>query len=33
VGKHEEKLALAEKRGVRTYLLDDVQSTSPVSAV
>src|SRR5438045_8056906 len=33
VGKHEEKLALAEKRGVRTYLLDDVQSTSPVSAL
>src|SRR2546421_1734329 len=25
VGKHEEKLALAEKRGVRTYVLDDVQ--------
>jgi len=26
VGKHEEKLALAEKRGVRTYVLDDAQS-------
>jgi threonine dehydrogenase-like Zn-dependent dehydrogenase len=26
VGKHEEKLALAEKRGVRTYLLDDATS-------
>jgi len=25
VGKHEEKLALAEKRGVRTYLLDDAE--------
>ncbi len=25
VGKHEEKLALAEKRGVRTYVLDDAQ--------
>jgi threonine dehydrogenase-like Zn-dependent dehydrogenase len=25
VGKHEEKLALAEKRGVHTYLLNDVQ--------
>ncbi len=24
VGKHEEKLALVEKRGVRTYVLDDV---------
>lgn len=26
VGKHEEKLALAEKRGVHTYLLGDAQS-------
>src|SRR5207249_12212531 len=26
VGKHAEKLALAEKRGVRTYVLDDAQS-------
>ncbi|MFL5588856.1 MAG: alcohol dehydrogenase catalytic domain-containing protein, partial [Ktedonobacteraceae bacterium] len=26
VGKHEEKLALAEKRGVRTYVLGDAQS-------
>src|SRR6266566_4784885 len=26
VGKHEEKLALAEKRGVRTYMLDNAQS-------
>ncbi len=26
VGKHEEKLALAEKRAVRTYLLDDATS-------
>src|SRR5437588_6979622 len=26
VGKHEEKLALAEKRGVRTYQLTDAQS-------
>ena len=26
VGKHEEKLALAAKRGVRTYVLDAVQS-------
>lgn len=26
VGKHEEKLALAEKRGVRSYLLDDAKS-------
>src|SRR5438876_6907596 len=26
VGKHEEKLALAEKRGVGTYVLDDAQS-------
>lgn len=26
VGKHKEKLALAEKRGVRTYLLDDAKS-------
>jgi len=26
VGKHEEKLALAAKRGVRTYVLDDAQS-------
>lgn len=26
VGKHEEKLALAEKRGVRTYVLDDATS-------
>lgn len=25
VGKHEEKLALAEKRGVRTYLLEDAE--------
>jgi threonine dehydrogenase-like Zn-dependent dehydrogenase len=25
VGKHEEKLALAEKRGVHTYLLDDAE--------
>ncbi len=25
VGKHEEKLALVEKRGVRTYVLDDVE--------
>ncbi len=25
VGKHEEKLALAEKRGVRTYVLDDAE--------
>src|SRR5258708_36294207 len=25
VGKHKEKLALAEKRGVRTYLLDDTE--------
>jgi len=28
VGKHEEKLALVEKRGVRTYLFDDAQSFS-----
>jgi threonine dehydrogenase-like Zn-dependent dehydrogenase len=28
VGKHKEKLALAEKRGVRTYLLDDPQQFS-----
>jgi threonine dehydrogenase-like Zn-dependent dehydrogenase len=28
VGKHEEKLALAEKHGVRTYVLDDAQSFS-----
>src|SRR5205823_345384 len=28
VGKHEEKLALAEKRGVHTYLFDDAQSFS-----
>jgi threonine dehydrogenase-like Zn-dependent dehydrogenase len=26
VGKHEEKLALARKRGVNTYVLDDAQS-------
>jgi len=26
VGKHEEKLALVEKRGVRTYVLDNAQS-------
>ncbi len=26
MGKHEEKLALAEKCGVRTYVLDDAQS-------
>lgn len=26
VGKHKEKLALAEKRGVRTYLLEDAQT-------
>src|SRR5258708_39381036 len=26
VGKHEEKLALAGKRGVNTYVLDDAQS-------
>jgi threonine dehydrogenase-like Zn-dependent dehydrogenase len=26
VGKHEEKLALAEKRGVRAYLFDDAQN-------
>jgi threonine dehydrogenase-like Zn-dependent dehydrogenase len=26
VGKHEEKLAIAEKRGVRTYVLDDATS-------
>src|SRR5205809_2454015 len=25
VGKHEEKLALAERRGVRTYVLDDTE--------
>lgn len=28
VGKHEEKLALTEKRGVHTYLFDDAQSFS-----
>jgi threonine dehydrogenase-like Zn-dependent dehydrogenase len=28
VGKHEEKLALAEKRGVHTYLFDDAQCFS-----